>query len=125
MGMHNVLCESCSSRPAKLVMFRRRRGDTYRTFVCPECANERARLVADTRIDLGRIMTGADRKPAVDEVAAYSCGLCGATLADVVVDGRPGCCLCYGRFPGEIENVVEAAQGATYHLGKIPHDDTV
>ena len=106
-------------------MFRRRRGDTYRTFVCPECASERTRLLAETSIDLGRIMTGVDKRPAGDEAAAYSCRLCGATLADVVVDGRPGCCLCYGRFPGEIEHVMEAAQGAKYHLGKTPRDDTV
>lgn len=105
-------------------MVRRRRDDVYRTFVCPECANERTRLFAERHLDFDRIIAGIDKKPTGSEAAAYSCRLCGATLADVVVDGRPGCCLCYDRFPGEIEHVVEAAQGRTYHIGKTPGDDT-
>jgi len=56
----------------------------------------------------------------VDQSAAYSCRFCGTTLADIVVDGRPGCCSCYSRFAHEIEKSVETAQGRTYHVGKAP-----
>ncbi|MCE5200583.1 MAG: hypothetical protein ABFD54_09990 [Armatimonadota bacterium] len=114
-----ILCEICSSRPAKLVVFRRRREDIYRTFVCPECAAERTRLYSGTSVDLGRIVARIDSKNA-GKTAPYSCRFCGTTLADVVVDGKLGCCGCYTRFAGEVEQAVENAQGCTSHVGKEP-----
>ena len=115
-----VTCEICSSRPARLVVARRRGEDTYRAFACRECANERARFYAGAGLDFDRIIARVDNRPSLGEAAGYSCRLCGATLADIVVDGRPGCCLCYARFTGEVEQAVEAAQGCTYHVGKAP-----
>jgi protein-arginine kinase activator protein McsA len=114
------LCEICSSRSAKMVVARRRGADTYRTFVCPECAAERAKLYTAASLDFERIIARMDSRSMTGEKASYSCKLCGATLADVVVDGKPGCCVCYSRFAAEIEQVVAAAQGCTHHLGKAP-----
>jgi protein arginine kinase activator len=114
------LCEICSSRSAKMVVVRRRGEDTQRTLLCPECAAERARLYTDASLDFERIMARMGSRSTTGERASYSCGLCGATLADVVVDGKPGCCLCYSRFAGEIDQAVAAAQGSTQHLGKAP-----
>lgn len=113
------LCEICLSRPARIVVLRRRREDINRTFVCPECANERARAHAKANLDFERLLVRFGRSPA-GEAAAHSCGLCGATLADVVVDARPGCCLCYSRFAGEIGRSIDVAQGHHRHIGKAP-----
>ena len=103
-----------------MIVARRRGGDSYRTLVCPECAAERARLYTHAPLDFERIIARMDSRSTTGEQASYSCRLCGATLADIVVDGKPGCCLCYQRFAGEVEQVVAAAQGRTHHLGKAP-----
>jgi len=115
----DCLCELCSSRPAKMVVLRRRREDVNRTFVCCECAGERARLYAGTDFDFSRVLARVDPKAAAN-APAYSCRFCGTTLADIIADGRPGCCSCYARFAGEIEQAAQTAQGCTYHTGKAP-----
>lgn len=112
------LCEICSSRPAKVVVLRRRPDGVYRTFVCPECANERARLYARTDFDFERVLARADQRVNA-KVPSYSCRFCGTTLADIIADGKPGCCACYTRFAGEIEQAVKTAQGCTHHAGKV------
>jgi len=115
----NPLCELCCSRPAKVVVLRRRLEDTHRTFVCPQCANERARLYARTDFDFERVIARVDDR-ATDRHPAYSCHFCGTTLADIIADGRPGCCECYTRFAGEIEQAIETAQDHSRHTGKAP-----
>ena len=104
------------------MIVRRLNRDIYRTFVCPECASERTRLYVGDGLDLDRVVLGLERASA-GAGAAYECRLCGTTLADLVVGGRPGCCACYGKFPREIENAIETAQGRTYHVGKTPEAD--
>ncbi len=42
-------------------------------------------------------------------------------MAEIVLDGVPGCCLCYTRFAGEIESAVRQSQGCTTHTGKDIH----
>jgi protein arginine kinase len=104
-----------------MVLFRRRRGDADRTLVCPECGAERARLYASTGLDLGRVLVRLDAGP-IGRRTNHACRLCGATLADIVADGLPGCCLCYSRFAGEIEQAIRSTQGRTRHVGKAPGD---
>lgn len=113
----NSLCEICSCRPAKVVVLRRRHEDLDRTFVCPECASERARLYTRTDFDFERVLARVDPR-AKTRVPAYSCRFCGTTLADIIADGRPGCRECYSRFAGEIEQAIETAQGHSRHTGK-------
>jgi protein-arginine kinase activator protein McsA len=101
-----------------MVVVHRRREDTCRTFVCEECGNERTRLYAGASLDFDRIVARVDRPKDGVESMGYRCRLCGTTLADIVVDGRPGCCRCYARFAGEVEQAVETAQGSICHVGK-------
>lgn len=101
-----------------MVVVRRRGLDTLRTFVCHECANERARLLSGTALDFDGIVARVDSFDDGSHSASYTCRMCGTTLADIVVDGRPGCCLCYSRFAGELYQAVESAQGYTRHVGK-------
>lgn len=119
MAVDKPLCECCSIRPAKLVIVRRLNQDIYRTFVCPECAEERTRLYVGDGLDLDRVILGLERASA-GAGTAYQCRLCGTTLADLVVGGRPGCRACYDKFAAEIDNAIETAQGRTYHVGKAP-----
>jgi protein-arginine kinase activator protein McsA len=102
-----------------MVVLRRRREDVNRTFVCSECASEQARLYAGTDFDFTSVLARVDPKAAA-HLPAYGCRFCGATLADIIADGRPGCCSCYARFAGEIEQAVQTAQGSTHHTGKAP-----
>ena len=118
MTIENPICEQCSIRLAKLVVIRRLRDDTCRTFVCCECAEERTRIYVKNGLDLDGMVLGMDRGAESDN--AYRCRLCGTTLADMVVDGRPGCCACYGKFAGEIENAMKVTQGCALHVGKTP-----
>ncbi len=113
-------CEKCSSKPAKIAVIRRRGSDVYRTFVCSDCAAETTKLYAGTALDLQNIAL-FNRKPnGISEPVGYTCRICNNTLADIVVDGKPGCCACYNRFAGEIEQVVEKFQGSLQHIGKSP-----
>jgi len=113
------ICELCSTRPARMIVLRRRGEDVSRTFVCRECASERARLYAGTDFDFTGVLARVDPNAAA-HVPAYSCRFCGATLADIVADGKPGCCSCYTRFAGEIEQAIRAVQHGTRHIGKAP-----
>jgi protein-arginine kinase activator protein McsA len=114
-----IICEICTNRPARLVLLRRRFDQTYRTFVCSECGQERARLYASCPLDFRRLATNANEKP---EWMGDStrCELCGADLSGAQTDVQPGCCECYSRFPEELRNAVKAIQGCTRHLGKSP-----
>ncbi len=117
--MTDALCEFCSSRPAKVVVLRRRHEDVSRTFVCPQCASERARLYARTDFDFERVLARTDDRTK-QRMPAYSCQFCGTTLADIIADGKPGCCECYRRFAGEIEQAITSAQEHERHIGKAP-----
>ena len=120
MIIENLLCEICSSRPARLIVLRRRHGDVLRTFVCSECANERARLYTNSQLDLERVLIQLDKKPGVSNSAVSGCRNCGVMYANIIVDGKPGCCLCYSTFAEEISKAIEEAQGHTHHIGKAP-----
>lgn len=114
-------CEICKDRPAKMIMLRRHNEDVNRTFVCLECAGERAKLYSSSSLDLEKIHYRIDlTKKRSDNRSTYSCRLCGVTLADIVVDSEPGCCLCYSRFESEIEQAIRASQGKISHIGKAP-----
>lgn len=120
MIIENLLCEVCSSRPARLIVLRRRHGDLRRTHVCSGCANEHARLFTNSQLDLERVLNYLEKKPGMGTAAASGCRNCGMTLADIIVDGRPGCCLCYSRFGEEIGDAIKDAQGYIQHVGKAP-----
>ena len=122
MIIENLLCEICSSRPARLIVLRRRHGDVRRTFVCSECSNERSRLYTNSQLDLERVLIHLEKKPNVDNSVVLGCKNCGMTLADIIVDGKPGCCLCYARFSVEIGSAIEEAQGHSHHTGKAPEE---
>ncbi|NLN79378.1 MAG: hypothetical protein GX141_10730 [Armatimonadetes bacterium] len=115
----NHRCEICFSRQANRVIIRRRLDDYYRTFVCSECAKERARLYTGTAFGLMSVLhhvEQAGKKP----TPAYSCASCGTTIAEIIADGRPGCCACYVRFDVEIGSAIEHVQKRTRHSGKAP-----
>lgn len=116
----NITCKVCSSRPARLVMLRRRRGYVDRTFVCTECAGERARLHSNLGVDFDRIITRMEHGSSDCVSAAYSCRLCGTSLAEVIADSKPGCCMCYVRFSAEIEDAARRVHDHTRHVGKAP-----
>ncbi len=113
-------CEICSSRPAKLMIVRRRQEDMCRTYVCHECAQEQSRLYTKASVDLQRMVVQLDGMPDASRATRnFGCRLCGATLADVVADGRPGCCLCYSCYAEDMEQAISHAQGSTRHIGKV------
>ena len=116
----DLKCEVCSSAPAKLVCLRRRQDDLHRMFVCSYCADERAQLYASANLDFQHILARMQGSRADGKSGAYTCRLCGTTLAEIITDGKPGCCLCYLRFSGEIEPLTRAAQNHTRHVGKAP-----
>ena len=113
------VCEICSSRTAKMVVIRRRLDGFDRTFVCSECAGERARLYAGTNIDFEHVLVQVDEN-ARGPKSAYVCQGCGASIADIIANGRPGCCACYLHFADEIESAISKAQGQLRHVGKTP-----
>lgn len=102
-----------------MVVLRRRPDGIDRTFVCSECAGERTKLYAGTDFDFGRVMTRVEEESQASR-PGYGCRVCGCTIADIIADGRPGCCGCYSRFSDEIKISIKAAQGHNRHLGKAP-----
>jgi len=118
--IENRLCEICSSRPATVVMARRRRGYSNRTFVCLECAGELARLCGVHGLGIEKVIGCLEEKSFGNIGSSAGCRLCGTTLAEIVADTKPGCSMCYIRFAEEIEPAVRAAQGRISHVGKRP-----
>gem|GEM_PF-1062899 len=119
MLIENKKCEICFTKPARMVIFRRRRNDCERTLVCETCASERSRLYSDVPLDIESVLVRIERR-AVGDAPLLNCRLCGTSLADVAVNPRPGCCLCYERFESAVRAAVVDAQGAVYHVGKHP-----
>lgn len=97
-------------------MARRRSGEACRTFVCAECAAERARVYSDNSLDFARIR-GAGR---VDEADSLRCPLCGSIVVEANPEAAPGCCDCYVEFSEVFRQAVQAAQGCGRHVGKTP-----
>lgn len=120
MIREDINCEVCSSQPAKVIWLRRRRGGLDRTFVCPSCARERSRLHNGAGLDLERLIEGARSVGDAGGASRYSCKYCGTTLADIIIDGKPGCCGCFERFAVEIAEAIESSQGRGQHVGKAP-----
>lgn len=89
-------------------------------FLCSRCADERARLYAGAGVDLKHVLVGVSAGRADADSATYTCRHCGTTHARVISDGKPGCCLCYIRFPEEMEPLIRKAQNHTRHVGKAP-----
>ena len=113
-------CEICNRRGAKVAYLRRKDGDVGPMHVCSDCARDVLRLHVCPQVDLERVFSEIERNYSTGKSPAYSCRLCGSTLAQIVADGKPGCCMCYLRFAGEIEQAVGLAQGRTRHVGKTP-----
>jgi len=111
------LCEICAGRPAVSVFVRRRGAHVVRVRVCSECAGDRARLVVKN-LDIQAVVSGFGRGRGPDPSSAYTCSLCGTTLADIVTGGDPGCSACYARFSAEILPLIHKAQGRERHVGK-------
>lgn len=88
--------------------------------MCLECARDQARLHIGSTLDPWRLLSVVRSDGDGGRFPAYACKQCGATLADIIADGRPGCCACYTRFAEEVERAVLAAQGRTRHTGKLP-----
>jgi protein-arginine kinase activator protein McsA len=103
-----------------MVILRRRGDDVLRTLVCRECAGERARLYASAELDLGGLLARLGTHGSRGRSSNGDCELCGATLADIVTEGKPGCCLCYSHFQSEMQELIRDAQGHTRHVGKAP-----
>lgn len=118
--IENRPCEICSSRPATVIIARRRLGFSNRTFVCPECADERARLCGVQGFGVERVIGYLEGRSSGNKGPSVGCRLCGTTLAEIIADAKPGCSMCYVRFADEIEPAVRAAQGRTLHIGKRP-----
>ena len=113
-------CELCAARPAEVVVFRRRGHDLIRTLACRKCGSQCSRLHAGADLDLGEIVGRLRGRVSEGRLSVGTCGLCGASLADIVTDGRPGCCLCYSRFHSTIHDLIRDAQGHNRHVGKAP-----
>ena len=115
----NLRCEVCAAQPAELVIVRRRADDIDRTFVCPACAREKARLAAGAGIDFEHVLARV-HEAALESSPSHACRLCGTTLAQIVAEPRPGCCLCYLRFADQLQQAAYALHGRTRHVGKAP-----
>jgi protein arginine kinase activator len=66
-------------------------------------------------------MLGLDKSLSPHDLCAFECPVCGTTLADVVTDGRPGCCDCYTKFASDVEDSIVKAQEHNAHVGKSPN----
>ncbi len=96
---------------------RKKQDDYVRVFICSECAKDRSKLFAKSNIDLSNIFLNINES---EHESVYSCGICGTTIADIVENGRPGCCHCYLRFSDEIDESLKNIHGRNRHVGKAP-----
>jgi protein-arginine kinase activator protein McsA len=109
----------CDSSPARLFVVRRTMGSVSRVVVCAECAKNNVAARGNAR-EAREMLRTLRSVPEVDLLGVERCGLCGATASEIASDGKPGCCLCYSRFPDECEEFVRMMQGGLFHIGKNP-----
>ncbi len=78
-----------------MIVLRRRREDVTPNVCVP---GVRGRAGAALRQDRFRFHERAGPSRSQEPpstLPAYSCRFCGTTLADIIADGKPGCCSCY------------------------------
>jgi len=115
------LCEVCSCRHAERVLLKRRGDTAVRTYMCLECSSEHSGYCGPSGVNLSRMLQGMGRRGETAKLSAFACPSCGTTLADIVTDGRPGCCECYDKFASDIEDSILKAQEHLAHVGKSPY----
>lgn len=111
-------CEICRSRPARLVLLRRRLGVEKRTYVCRECSRERGKIYSGTIVAL---YDGVRKQGMASAFGLPSsvCEFCGTRITDEE-ETKPGCAACYECFGDVIEQRIKAVQGLIRHVGKSP-----
>ena len=114
------ICDICGKNQAKIFVVRRKNGVSARRLLCLECAPGAADELAPGTPEPQRLYQTILNKVTHSSDSTFRCSLCGMQLAEIISEGRPGCCLCYTRFENEITQVIESVQPGRYHTGKTP-----
>ncbi len=114
------ICDICGKNHAKIFVVRRKNGVLARRLVCLECAPGAADELAPGTTEPQRLYQAILDRATHSNDSSFKCNLCGTQLADIISEGRPGCCLCYTRFDNELTQVIESVQPGRYHTGKTP-----
>ncbi len=131
-----MLCEKCKKNQATVFYKETVNGKTKSYSVCQDCAQE-LQNNGEMNLDAGsfwndplgdwfggslwsNLFAPLGLQSGVKARNEKRCNLCGATLEELLEEGKVGCPRCYETFEDELENSIRRIHGTGRHTGRLP-----
>ena len=118
-----MLCQHCNQHQATTHIKRIINGQAEEFHLCQNCARESGLFGgSDFGFQLSDLFSGFLGSSVKQQPSAHRCGLCGASLGEIVKSSRVGCAQCYETFYAQLEPTLQRIHGSLEHSGKTPED---
>ena len=120
-----MICQHCNTHKATTHIKRMVNGHAEEFHLCRNCARESGLFGGnDFGFHLSDLFSGflgssVSQQPSVQ---APRCGLCGATLNEIIKSSAVGCAQCYEAFYTQLKPTLQRIHGSLEHTGKTPED---
>lgn len=116
-------CDQCE-KEASVHEVNIRNGEKVERHLCADCAAELG-IAAQSHVPIADLFTNfitAQSAAQHGSKRAVQCPTCGMTYGDFRQGCLLGCADCYTAFEAQLSTLLERAHdGATHHVGKVPH----
>ncbi len=130
-----MLCDECGKNKATVHLTEIVNDQITKLNLCESCAKERGTeveqhfgiadlLSALSDVEQHQPPAAGGTAPA-GAVTKQKCASCGLTYEDFKKIGRLGCSDCYVAFKTGLSQLLKRIHGATQHIGKSPHPESV
>ncbi|MBE6604356.1 MAG: hypothetical protein E7639_01450 [Ruminococcaceae bacterium] len=117
-------CEKCNQNEATFFYQEQINGHATKVALCQQCAAKAGLLSGQSdpfSILLGGFPSLSYRTARPKSTApAATCPSCGATLTELMHEGRVGCAACYRTFKAQLAPSIRAMHGNATHTGRTP-----
>jgi len=117
-------CEKCNQNEATLFYQEQINGHATKVALCQHCAAKAGLLMGQNdpfSLLFGGFPTlGVHSTRPKSTAAGAVCPSCGATLAELMHEGRVGCAACYRTFKTQLAPSIRAMHGNATHMGRTP-----
>lgn len=115
-------CEKCNQNEATFFYQEQINGHAAKVALCQQCA-AKAGLLSGQSDPFSFLLGGFPSlglHTARPKSAAAACPSCGATLTELMHEGRVGCAACYRTFKAQLAPSIRAMHGNATHTGRAP-----
>ena len=113
-------CERCNQNEATFFYQEQIGGKTKKIALCHACAAKEG-LGEATANPFSLLLGGFSGLGLQKSQSSARCPACGATMRELIHEGRVGCAACYRTFEAELAPSIRAMHGNATHTGRAPH----